>query len=119
MRVRYLDIGVTVQTIEDLKHYTFKALLDNSVKKFENEKALSLVGGEAITYRELYEKSLLVSSLLEKIGLKKGDKVAIFSTSMPQWGEVYFGIVNAGFIAVPLLPDFSASEVEKDRKSVV
>jgi long-chain acyl-CoA synthetase len=27
-------------------------------------------------------------------------------------GIVYFGIVNAGFIAVPLLPDFSANEIE-------
>lgn len=101
-----------MQTIEDLKHYTFKALLENSVKKFPKEKALSLVDGEAITYQELYEKSLLISQLLENIGLKKGDKVAIFSSSMPQWGIVYFGIVNAGLIAVPLLPDFSVNEIQ-------
>lgn len=101
-----------MQTIEDLKQYTFKALLENSVKKFEKEKALSLVNGKPITYRELYEKSLVISNLLKNSGLKKGDKVAIYSSSMPQWGIVYFGIVNAGFIAVPLLPDFSASEIE-------
>lgn len=101
-----------MQTIEDLKQYTFKTLLENSVKKFEKEKALSLVNGKPITYRELYEKSLVISNLLKNSGLKKGDKVAIYSSSMPQWGIVYFGIVNAGFIAVPLLPDFSASEIE-------
>lgn len=101
-----------MQTIEDLKQYTFKALLENSVKKFEKEKALSLVNGKPISYRELYEKSLVISNLLKNSGLKKGDKVAIYSSSMPQWGIVYFGIVNAGFIAVPLLPDFSANEIE-------
>ena len=101
-----------MQTIEDLKQYTFKALLENSIKKFEKEKALSLVDGEPISYRELYEKSLVISNLLKNSGLKKGDKVAIYSSSMPQWGIVYFGIVNAGFIAVPLLPDFSANEIE-------
>ncbi len=42
-----------MQTIEDLKQYTFKALLENSIKKFEKEKALSLVDGEPISYREV------------------------------------------------------------------
>jgi len=64
-----------MQTIEDLKQYTFKALLENSIKKFEKEKALSLVDGEPISYRELYEKSLVISNLLKNSGLKKGERL--------------------------------------------
>ncbi len=101
-----------MQTLEDLGSYTFSAILANSVRKFGKRNALGLVDGEVITYNELYNRSLSVSELLHSLGLLKGDKVAIYSTSMPNWGAAYFGIVNAGFIAVPLLPDFSKVEVE-------
>lgn len=101
-----------MQTLEDLGSYTFSAILANSVRKFGKRNALGLVDGEVITYNELYNRSLSVSELLHSLGLLKGDKVVIYSTSMPNWGAAYFGIVNAGFIAVPLLPDFSKVEVE-------
>ncbi len=101
-----------MQTLNDLGSYTFPALLSNSVRKFGKRNALSLVDGEVITYNELYERAIAVSEQLQKLGLQKGAKIAIYSTSMPNWGAAYFGIVNSGFIAVPLLPDFSIVEVE-------
>lgn len=101
-----------MQTLKDLGSYTFPALLANSVKKFGKRSALGLVDGEVITYDELNNRSKSVSSQLQSFGLQKGDKAAIYSTSMPNWGAAYFGIVNAGLIAVPLLPDFSLAEVE-------
>jgi long-chain acyl-CoA synthetase len=101
-----------MQTLKDLGSYTFPALLANSVSKFGKRNALGLIDGEVITYNELLKRSMDVSRQLYDIGLRKGDKAAIYSTSMPNWGAVYFGIVNSGLIAVPLLPDFSLSEVE-------
>lgn len=101
-----------MQTLKDLGSYTFPALLANSVKKFGKRSALGLVDGEVITYDELNNRSKSVSSQLQSFGLQKGDRAAIYSTSMPNWGAAYFGIVNAGLIAVPLLPDFSVAEVE-------
>ncbi|MBP7479843.1 MAG: AMP-binding protein [Spirochaetaceae bacterium] len=101
-----------MQTLKDLGSYTFPALLSNSVSKFGKRNALGLIDGEVITYNELHQRSMDVSRQLYDIGLRKGDKAAIYSTSMPNWGAVYFGIVNSGLIAVPLLPDFSLSEVE-------
>jgi len=38
--------------------------------------------------------------------------VAILSSNMPNWGIAYFAITFMGAVAVPLLPDFSASEIE-------
>ncbi len=101
-----------MQTLVDLGLYTFPALLGNSVRKFGKRKALGLVDGEVITYNELLNRSVIVSDLLRSLGFQKGDKAALYSTSMPNWGAAYFGIVDSGFIAVPLLPDFSITEVE-------
>ena len=40
-----------------------------------------------------------------------GDKVAILSTNMPNWGIAYFSVTFMGAVAVPILPDFSTTEV--------
>src|SRR5574344_1769986 len=101
-----------METIKDLGTYTFPALFKNAVKKFSECDALSLVNGEPITYRELGEQVEQTAKMLVGLGLHAGSKIAIFSTSMPNWGIAYFAIVNYGYIAVPLLPDFSAAEVE-------
>ena len=99
-----------MQTIDDLGKYTFSALLKNSVTKFSDRPALSYVSGKAITYLELNENVNSVKKLLYSLGIKPHDKVAIFSTSSPQWAISYFAIVTLGAVAVPLLPDFNESE---------
>jgi long-chain acyl-CoA synthetase len=101
-----------VETIQDLGAYTFPALFRNSIKKFGDCPALSLVDGEPLTYKQLAVRVESAARMLAGLGLDKGTKTAIFSTSMPNWGIAYFAIVNYGGIAVPLLPDFSAAEVE-------
>jgi long-chain acyl-CoA synthetase len=52
-----------------------------------------------------------VIAFLEKNGIKPGDKVAILSTNMPNWGVIYFAITFMGAVVVPILPDFSPTEV--------
>lgn len=100
-----------METIEDLGKYTFQALLKNSINKFADRPALAIVGQPEISYHDMEQKSLEVSALLESYGIKAFDKVAIFGTSRPEWGISYFSIVNRRMIAVPLLPDFSETEV--------
>lgn len=100
-----------METIQDFGKYTFPALLNNSVKKFGDRPAVALVGGKPYTYLEMSKKSHEVAKLLHGIGLREGSKVAIFGTGRPEWGIAYFGIVNYGMIAVPLLPDFSDTEL--------
>lgn len=71
-----------------------------------------MVGQTPLTYHESYQKMLEVSALLDRSGIKKGDKVAILGTSMPNWVIAYFGIMQIGAVAVPLLPDFMPAEIE-------
>lgn len=101
-----------METIQDLGTYTFQSLLQNSLVKFGDRPALALVGQTPITYKQLASLSQDVSRMLIGVGLKAKQKVAIFASGRPEWGASYFGIVNQGMIAVPLLPDFSETEVE-------
>ncbi len=101
-----------METLQNLGKFTFPALLENSIKKFGERPALSLVDGEPVSYAQIGEKSLSIAKMLKGLGLAQGSKVAIYSSGRPEWGIAYFSTVNYGMISVPLLPDFSDKEVE-------
>lgn len=89
-----------------------KELLKASVEKFSDRPVLGFVDESFLTYRQFGDKVNAVSAYLESKGIKKGDKVALYSANQPNWGVVYFGIVSIGAIVVPILPDFHEDEVE-------
>lgn len=91
---------------------TLKSLIDYSVSNFADCNSVSFVDGNPITYKQLGEKIDEFASLLFSFGLKKGDKVALFSNNMPNWVIAYFSVVSRGLIIVPILPDFTTEEVE-------
>ena len=91
---------------------TLKSLIDYSVSQFADCTSVSFVDGKPITYKELGEKIDEFAALLFSFGLKKGDKVALFSHNMPNWVIAYFSVVSRGLIIVPILPDFTTEEVE-------
>ncbi len=98
--------------LEELDNlYLYKLLLDTATET-PNNKALAFVGEEFITYKEFLNKVNKLSYHLQKSGIKPKDKVAIWSENSPNWLISYFAIVSFGAVAVPILPDFSATEVE-------
>jgi long-chain acyl-CoA synthetase len=68
---------------------------------------------EKVTYREFGERATQVQQMLLDAGLSAGDKVALLSSSMPNWPVCYFAVVSAGMIVVPILPGFSGEEFDK------
>ncbi|MGL4956993.1 MAG: AMP-binding protein [Bacteroidales bacterium] len=91
---------------------TLQDLLVNSVNAFAGRSSLSFVDGESMSYEQFGVKVKEVQGLLESLSVKYGDKVAIYSQNMPNWGIVYFAVTSMGAVAVPILPDFSSVEVE-------
>jgi long-chain acyl-CoA synthetase len=92
--------------------YTVPALLEPVFEKYADRIALSFVGETPMTYGQLKDHSGKVASLLASYGVRKGDKVAILSANMPNWGVAFFGISWIGAVTVPILPDFSAHEIK-------
>jgi long-chain acyl-CoA synthetase len=91
--------------------HTIPFLLGETFKRSAKCDALAFVGEKPINYGELNEKILSVIAFLEQNRIIPGDKVAILSTNMPNWGITYFAIVSMGAVAVPILPDFTPVEV--------
>ena len=91
---------------------TLYELLENSIKEYSDNVAYSMFGGEDVTYAEVGKRVAAVQQMLLDAGLSAGDKVAILSSNMPNWGVCYFAVVTAGMIAVPILPDFTEAELD-------
>ena len=98
--------------MEKTKTLTLPAGFGEMVNQFGNRNALALVGQKPMNYNEVNQHIYSLIFLLEKLGIKQGDKIAILGTNMPNWGIGYFAITFMGAIAVPLLPDFLPSEIE-------
>jgi long-chain acyl-CoA synthetase len=90
---------------------TFPAMFNETLRKFGKSNAYSFVGEEAKSYETVNRESLALIAFLEKNGICPGDKVAILSSNMPNWGVAFFAVTFMGAIVVPILPDFSNTEV--------
>jgi long-chain acyl-CoA synthetase len=90
---------------------TFPAIFNETVRKFGDHNAYAFVGEKPKTYLESAREISSLTAMLEKLGIKPGDKVAILSTNSPTWSSAYFSITFMGAVVVPVLPDFSATEV--------
>ncbi len=91
---------------------TLYEIVKHSVEKFSAQIAYTMLGAEDVTYEEVGRRIGHVQRLLVEAGVGAGDKVAILSSSMPNWGVSYFAVTTAGMIAVPILPDFTGEELD-------
>lgn len=91
---------------------TIKELFISKTKAFSKYKYLCTIGGDFYTYEQFGYKTEEVSELLLSNNIQPGDKVGILSQNMPNWGVAFFSCTAYNRIAVPLLPDFSETEIE-------
>ena len=91
---------------------TLYDLVRHSVKEFASRIAFSMFDGEDVTYAEVGRRIAKVQDILTGAGLRPGDKVALLSSNMPNWGVCYYAVTSAGLVVVPILPDFTGEELD-------
>src|SRR5271167_1938534 len=69
------------------------------------------VDNAAMTYRALDEASARVAGLLHERGLKPGDRIGIMMPNVAEVPVVYYGVLRAGGVVVPMNPLLKAREV--------
>lgn len=105
-------VGLKTMSMEKYNSLTLKEMINYSIKEYASNNSLSFVNGKPFSYTELGKEISKVQYLLQQNGISKGDKVAILSGNMPNWGISYFAIVTMGAIVVPILPDFHEDEIK-------
>ncbi len=115
---QHYDAGVA-ETL-DYPTQPIQHFLAETTKKYPDKAAL-IFGGMApifgeqhttITYRELNTLADKFAAGLQKLGLQKGDRVALYMPNCPQMVIAYYGVLRAGGTVVPSNPLYVAREIE-------
>ncbi len=69
-----------------------------------------------MSYKELNELADRFAAALQQLGVKKGDRVAIYMANCPQFVASFYGALKAGAMAVTFNPLYAAREVEHQLK---
>jgi acyl-CoA synthetase (AMP-forming)/AMP-acid ligase II len=84
-------------------------LLGSKVKEFPNKPAI-IFKDQPVTFRQLQDFSFKLANSLIKLGIKKGDRIAIYLSNCPEYIYSYLAIWSCGACAVPL--DFMLTQEE-------
>lgn len=76
-------------------------ILRRSASNFPEKHAL-VFGRKKMTYAELNRRVNCLASSLANMGLRKGDRVAVFLHNCPEFFEIYFACAKSGGIFVPI-----------------
>ncbi len=92
-------------------HKTWGTVLDESAQRWPDREAI-VFGDQRISYRQLRERADRFASGLLRLGVRKGDRVAIWMTNCPEWIVAQFAVYKIGAILVPIYTRFKAEETE-------
>ncbi|MGW5645312.1 long-chain-fatty-acid--CoA ligase [Saccharopolyspora sp. NPDC003752] len=75
--------------------------LDDSARRYPRRDAL-VCGDRRLSYAEVGALANRIANLLVSRGIRPGDKVAVTCPNVPEFPAVYYGILKAGAVVVPL-----------------
>jgi long-chain acyl-CoA synthetase len=76
-------------------------LLEDSARNYP-ERAAVVLGDQRLSYAQVDAAANQVANLLVARGIRPGDKVALTCPNLPYFPVVYYGILKAGAVVVPL-----------------
>ncbi|MEW4208847.1 AMP-binding protein [Priestia megaterium] len=100
--------------IPDRLHYEQKnlaQLFEEAVQKDPKKSAIYFLG-KKMTFSQLHQDSLKLSSYLIELGLKRGDRVAIMLPNCPQAVISFYAVLLAGGVVVQTNPLYTERELK-------
>lgn len=85
-------------------------ILQINGNKYPDREALVL-GEQRLTYRQWNEQADHLAQHLQQRGIQRGDKVVLMMPNVPDFAILYFAVLRAGGVVVPINVQFSRDEV--------
>lgn len=100
-----------------IAHYTgisssVVAMFRESVERHPQVEAVVELGGERLTYEQLWNRAARVAGGLVERGLARGDRVALLLPAGIDWIAGFLGTLLAGGVVVPVNTRFAGPEIE-------
>src|SRR5438105_2500488 len=107
--LRFYEAGVPAQL--DIPDYPLTWLLDQAVGRYPGHTAL-IYYGIKLNYAQLSSLANRFAIRLQKLGVQKGDRVAIALPNIPQYLIAFYGALRAGAVVVPTNPLYTEREMQ-------
>ncbi|HLI68447.1 MAG TPA: long-chain fatty acid--CoA ligase [Ktedonobacteraceae bacterium] len=107
--VKYYEPGVPIQL--DIPDHPLTWLLDQAASRYPQRTAL-IYYGTKISYAQLSTLVKRFALALQRLGVQKGDRVALALPNIPQYPIAFYGTLKAGAIAVPTNPLYTEREMQ-------
>ena len=89
---------------------TLGGLIDRAADKYGKSEAI-VFEGQRLTYEELHKQVDNLAKGLLKLGISKGDKIALWMSNCPEWEVCEYAIFKAGGVMIPLNTRFKLEEL--------
>ena len=86
-------------------------LLDRTISRYPDHTAF-IYYGTKISYAQFNSLANRFASGLQRLGVKKGDRVAIALPNIPQYSIAFYGALRAGAVIVPTNPLYTQREMQ-------
>jgi long-chain acyl-CoA synthetase len=95
----------------DIPEISLAQAFDKGTEKWKDKTAIIFYGSK-ISFRELRDKVNRFATALHDLGVRKGDRVALYLLNCPQFPIAYFGAVKAGAVVTSISPVYVTPEVK-------
>ncbi len=114
--VKYSSKEVRIRWFEDGTLNASANCIDRHLKDKKDKTAIIWVGddpkdSQKITYKQLHQKVSKAANGLKKLGIKKGDRVTIYLTMIPELAILMLACVRIGAIHSIIFGGFSAESI--------
>ena len=82
------------------------------VSRTHGGRIATILGEERVAYEAQYRAIVALAAELARLGIGKGDRVAIAMANLPEWPVAFFAATALGAIAVPLNAWWTGAELE-------
>ena len=95
------------------REITMSKLIRETALKFPNNDALVYPDiNLRLSYQELLEKTIGVAKGFMALGVQKGDHVSVWTTNIPEWVYMQFGLGMIGAVLVTVNTNYKSNELE-------
>ncbi len=107
--VRHYEQGVSAELAIPDQPLTW--LLDQAVHNHSDQTAI-IYYGNRLNYAQLSSLANRFAAALQRLGVQKGDRVAIALPNIPQYPIAFYGALRAGAVVVPTNPLYTEREMQ-------
>ena len=89
----------------------FNKTIERSIVSNWDYDALTDYKGATLQFKDVARKIEKMHIMMEQIGVRKGDKIALCGRNSAHWGVAFLATLSYGAVAVPILHEFNAEQI--------